>query len=583
MNKSTVLFCVVVLFACVGFAQTVTLTFTGRDGGNNHLEFDYVSVTNVTKGWQEYLFWPDTVLTLQNNTGISDVMTDPAFSLQLSPNPFDDATEVTLSVVEEGVVHLEIVDVNGHPVGTNNYSPLQPGTHQFHVTLAHAGTYVMTARQNGKTSSVKLVCTGGGKTNTVDHVGVTEMGGRVVMPDKSYTRGLVDRPFDLGDQMEFVAYAVLNEEEVQSQQVEILLADSQTVVLPFSAIPLTLPVVITSNVTDITGTSVICGGDVIDDGGDSMALRGVCISTSPSPTIEGRHTVDGCGMGAFTSYLTGLSTNLTYYVRAYATNYLGTAYGEEWTFFIPIDTNGDTRSCPGTPYVIDVDRNMYNTIQIGQQCWMRENLRTTRYADETPIPEGDGSSTTVGRRYYPMNNPSYVSNYGLLYNWLAAMRGAASSNANPSGVQGVCPDGWHLPSDAECTQLLDYVNGQSQNVCGGIDYQIGRSLAATVGWGLSGLADTCTVGNPNLIANNATGFGALPAGFYNVNALPTVGSVYGGLGYVTFYWTSTANHDAYGYNNIYYWGIHQNDVSVIHHDFADTDGEAQSVRCVMNG
>jgi len=169
--------------------------------------------------------------------------------------------------------------------------------------------------------------------------------------------------------------------------------------------------------------------------------RGICISLLPNPTLADRHTVDGSGMGTFTSQITGLSSNL---------------------------------------------------------------------------------STTIGYWYYPMNDTAYEANYGLLYNWPAVMHGASGSNANPSGVQGICPDGWHVPSDAECTQLLNYVNSQSQNVCGGIDNQIGRSLAATVGWDLSGL-DTCTVGNPNLSANNATGFGALPAGFYSISSVPTDG------------------------------------------------------------
>lgn len=339
--------------------------------------------------------------------------------------------------------------------------------------------------------------------------------------------------------------------------------------------------VITANVTNITDNSAICGGDVVDDGGDSVMARGICISLLPNPTLADRHTVDGSGMGTFTSQITGLSSNLTYYVRAYATNSVGTAYGAKESFSIPINPDGDAWSCPDTPLLMDVDGNRYNTVKIGQQCWMRENLRTKSYADGTPILVGDGPSTTIGYWYYPMNDTAYEANYGLLYNWPAVMHGASGSNANPSGVQGICPDGWHVPSDAECTQLLNYVNSQSQNVCGGIDNQIGRSLAATVGWDLSGL-DTCTVGNPNLSANNATGFGALPAGFYSISSVPTVGSEFGGVGYVTFYWTSTGTHNSYGYNDIYYWGLHSNYESVFHNDFVDIDGDAQSVRCVKN-
>lgn len=580
MNKTILLFCFTVLLSFAGLSQTVTLTFTGRDGGNKHVAFDYVKITNVTKDWREYLFWPDTVLTIQNGTGTQDTETDHTFSLQLSPNPFNGATEVALSVAEEGKVHLEIADVNGHLVRTNDYSRLEPGMHRFRMTLAHAGVYVLSAQQNGKMSAVKVLSYGGGKANSLDYLGIAETDGREVFQTKSHVRGLATRPFDVGDQMEYVGYAIINDEEVQSEPLELPLSDLQTYVLQFISTQIYLPTVITANLTEITNISAVCGGTVVDDGYDSVTARGVCLSTSPNPTLIDRHTVDGAGLGNFTSQLTGLSSNHAYYVRAYATNGAGTAYGEETRFLIPIDTSGDERSCLGTPYVTDVDSNRYNTLQIGNQCWLRENLRTTRYADGTAIPQGNTSSITTGYWYYPMNDPTLMFNYGLLYNWPAVMHGAASSNTNPSGVQGVCPDGWHVPSDAEWMQFFSYVTSQSQYMCGG--YYIGKSLAATAGWQISTLENPCVVGNTNPSTNNATGFGALPAGFYNVNAAPTVGGEFGGLSYVTFFWSSTATPDSYGYNDIHYVGLHTNDASVIHNELTDTDGEAQSVRCVKN-
>lgn len=584
MKKTILLLCGAILFASTCFAQTVTLTFTGRDGGNHHIELSYVTVTNVTKGWQEHLFWPDTVLTIQSGTGIQDVKKVPELSLQMSPhspNPFNGTADVTLTVAEKGAINLEIADMNGRAiVESQNFASLQPGIHQFRVTLGHAGIYVMSARQGGKISSVKLVCNNGGNANMVEYVGVAGTDSRETNTSKSHTRGLVTRPFDFGDQMQYVGYAIINYEEAESQCVEQPLMDSQTIVLPFSATQMGLPAVVTANVTNITDNSAVCGGQVTDDGGDSMTVRGVCLSLSPSPTILGRHSVDGHGMGIFTSQLTGLSSNLTYHVRAYATNYLGTVYGEEKTFTIPINPDGDAWSCPGTPLLMDADGNRYNTVQIGQQCWMRENLRTKKYPDGTSILPGEGCSTTVGYWYYPMNQAENMPTYGLLYNWQATMHGAASSSSNPSGVQGVCPDGWHVPSDAECTQLINYVRGQSQNWCGGDSLQFGKSLAATVGWDLG--LDTCTVGNPNFATNNATGFGALPAGYYTTSDMPTAGSEFGGLGYVTFYWTSTGTYNSYGYNDIYYWGLHANYALVIHNDLTDTDGDAHSVRCVKD-
>ena len=93
-----------------------------------------------------------------------------------------------------------------------------------------------------------------------------------------------------------------------------------------------LPTVATADVTDITQTTATSGGNVTDDGGATVTARGVCWSTSPDPTINDNKTTDGNGTGAFTSNLTNLTANTTYYVRAYATNSEGTNYGEQKTF-----------------------------------------------------------------------------------------------------------------------------------------------------------------------------------------------------------------------------------------------------------
>ncbi|MBR7167647.1 MAG: hypothetical protein IKD33_02420, partial [Bacteroidales bacterium] len=93
------------------------------------------------------------------------------------------------------------------------------------------------------------------------------------------------------------------------------------------------PKVSTSNtVANITTTSAVCGGTVILDYGYTITERGVCWSTTPSPTIADNHTSDGTGTGTFTSALSGLTDSTTYYFRAYATNEKGTGYGQEYSF-----------------------------------------------------------------------------------------------------------------------------------------------------------------------------------------------------------------------------------------------------------
>ena len=92
------------------------------------------------------------------------------------------------------------------------------------------------------------------------------------------------------------------------------------------------PQVITTEIFDITSNSATSGGNVISYGGSNVTARGVCWSTSVNPTIADSHTIDGSGVGVYSSYLTGLISSTTYYVRAYATNSAGTAYGNQISF-----------------------------------------------------------------------------------------------------------------------------------------------------------------------------------------------------------------------------------------------------------
>ena len=219
---------------------------------------------------------------------------------------------------------------------------------------------------------------------------------------------------------------------------------------------------------------------------------------------------------------------------------------------------------PSQP-VTDIDGNVYKTVKLGNQVWMRENLRTTRYADGTLIPLGTEGNYVVAYRYYPDGNSANVSDYGYLYNWAAVMNGSASSEANPSGVQGICPDGWHVPSDAEWTELTNYVKSQSQYVCGDYTGNIAKALASEVGWNSS--TYNCAAGN-NPSANNATGFSARPAGGYFGD--------YSGFGNYANFWSATQNISNYAYGRFLYYGYAY--VS----RYNDYEDYGSSVRCVRN-
>ena len=100
----------------------------------------------------------------------------------------------------------------------------------------------------------------------------------------------------------------------------------------FTTLTITLPVVATTSVTDVTTASAVCGGEVTDDGNHEVTERGICWSTSHQPEITDSHAGSGSGLGSFTASMTGLAEGTVYYVRAYAVNSKGVAYGQEVSF-----------------------------------------------------------------------------------------------------------------------------------------------------------------------------------------------------------------------------------------------------------
>ncbi|NDD64054.1 MAG: hypothetical protein EBZ36_08770, partial [Acidobacteria bacterium] len=162
----------------------------------------------------------------------------------------------------------------------------------------------------------------------------------------------------------------------------------------------------------------------------------------------------------------------------------------------------------------DIDGNSYGTVTIGTQCWMKENLRATRYRDGTTIPlDGSGgdagnaagetwSPRTTGARTIYANTASNLATYGYLYNWHAA-----------ADSRGLCPTGWRLPSDAEWTTLASYLGSNA-----------GGKLRAT---------GTTLWLSPNSGATNESGFTALPGGIRSDRG------DFGGIRTIANFWTST--------------------------------------------
>ncbi len=252
------------------------------------------------------------------------------------------------------------------------------------------------------------------------------------------------------------------------------------------AVAAVLPTLTTTTVSAITAFAASSGGDITSDGGGSITARGVCWSTNQNPTITlSTKTSDGTGSGSFASSIIGLTPATTYFIRAYATNSAGTAYGNQVSF-----TTGNFYANGGG--VTDVDGNTYNSIIINGQEWMKENLKVSKYRNSAPIPTNLDDATwitTSGGAYAIFNNdPANNTTYGKLYNWYAV--------ADPRGL---CPIGWHVPSNSEWAILENILEGPA--VAGGSMKSIGTIQVNTGLWQ-----------NPNTGATNSSGFSALPGG-----------------------------------------------------------------------
>lgn len=258
------------------------------------------------------------------------------------------------------------------------------------------------------------------------------------------------------------------------------------------------PVLTTANVTNIAQTTATSGGTITSDGGFPVTARGVCWNTTGSPTITNTKTSDGVGTGIFISNLSGLNSNTTYYVRAYAKNSIGTGYGDEMSF----TTQGSGGS---------------GSVTIGTQIWTTKNLDVTTYRNGDPIPQvtnpTEWKNLTTGAWCYYNNDPATGAVYGKLYNWYAV-----------NDPRGLAPTGWHVPTDAEW-KTLEVFLGMMQ------------SQADSIGWrgnsegGKLKEAGTAHWLSPNTGATNSTGFTALPGGYrygyvvsgYDFNKINIVG------------------------------------------------------------
>ena len=409
--------------------------------------------------------------------------------------------------------------------------------------------------------------------------------------------------------------------------------------LTFTTDAFQTPTVTTAVATGITATYAQTGGNVTDEGSGSVTAKGVCWDTSPNPNLNDNYTTDGSGSGSFISILNGLTPNTTYYIKAYAANTYGTSYGNQisfttaeatlpgadftadiligdaplsisftdlstyspyqwfWEFgdgftsftqhpthtynvagvytvsltvdnvygsdmetktnYITVNATGGV-PCPDIP-TVNYGGQVYNTVLIGSQCWLKESLNIGTKIDGSQNMQDN----SLIEKYCFDDDEDNCDVYGGMYQWNEMMQ-----YTTIPGYQGICPNGWHIPTDEEWKQLEGEVDSQYDypdpewdqfNEWRGFD--AGKNLKSTSGW----------YNNGN--GSDLYGFSALPGGERRENG------VFQGLTFFNQFWTSDLN-EVPGYSYAYWRDVSYDSDGIQRYSYSKNKG--LYVRCLKN-
>ena len=426
--------------------EAVTLTFTANTTqGSMYCPFDAVNVTNVTRGWTETLAYPDTVLLLNSTVGLGEQF-GATFRLgEAHPNPFTDETVISLETSVTGEVCIQVFRIDGTVI-VKSHNHLEAGTHKVRVSLHSPGMSFLVATSAQGRQVVRLLCTGNGGG---DHI-IVEPVSREYTPSGQFMRGDAMGEFQPGDMMRYTGVLYDGANTIYSNTITQQQFESQIVTLYFD---LTIPEVTTNQVIDITQTTAIGVGDVVATGGVSVTERGICWSTSHNPDTNGSHASNGTGSGTYTVQMNGLTVGTTYYVRAYAINLFGTAYGNEVSF--------TTTQIPS--YSISVSANPTNggtvsgggSYQEGQNCTVIATA-ANGYSFNDWTENGNVVSTNPNYSFTVNNSRDLVANFSVQ----APNTYTINASPNPSDG-GVVTGGGTYQQGQSCTVSASANTGYS--------------------------------------------------------------------------------------------------------------------------
>jgi uncharacterized protein (TIGR02145 family) len=312
---------------------------------------------------------------------------------------------------------------------------------------------------------------------------------------------------------------------------------SDDIDIDIDVIEIDVPTVTTSFLTDDEDKVAYAGGEVTHAG--EVSDNWIELVTERGIFLNGSKVKLGQGVGSFVMELQDLEPQKHYTLRAYAVNSAGIGYGEEIRF------------------VLDIDENIYRTVIIGEQEWIAENLKSTRFKDGTPIPlledkflwEDAFDNETPAYAWYD-NDTANKYIYGALYNWYTV------------DEHKLCPIGWHVPSDDEFEILIDFA--------GGVENGGKLKSPGTAHWK-----------SPNTGATNEFGLSALPGGgrFHQDLVNRQYDFIFGLIGKRGLWWTASCKDiGSYGFAN--YVELHYN--TGLAELSGYWGGTGMSVRCVRD-
>ncbi len=347
-----------VLLSVSVFSQEFTVRFVGSLNDSQYLRLDSVSITDVTRNWTETLVYPDTSVVVNSTVNVyGNELQSDGFE-QNVPNPFDCYTSVELSIPQDENVKLQLFDAAGRQCAELNVA-LNAGSHRFEITASKPQTYILKAVVSAKTYSVRMINMGSCGGDGIKYGGYAGLNAKLT----------IENEFAIGDEMEYVGYANIEGDVVESEIVSLSLRESQDIVLNFTrSLP---PQVETLSATNVQESTATLNGNIISDGSSPITSCGFVYGIGSNNLSK--EVICSSLTESFSADIADLPDGAICYYKAFATNNAGRGYGETKTFLTYTSLSSQVSTVGAT--------NVFATsaILLGEVVWGQDAFRGFLY------------------------------------------------------------------------------------------------------------------------------------------------------------------------------------------------------------